>query len=382
MLAADPLRYLACLYMPGFFVALERRRAPALAAQPLLIGGTGDRGVVVACCAEAAQAGVQPGLPLRQARLLCPQARLLPGDPAAYQAAAHHIAARLRAQVPATEPAALDTFFLDLTDMERYLGAWAVARRLGAEVAAETGLPVALGLAGNKLLAQLAAQQAGPGGVREVTAADAEAFLGPLPLRALPSVGEATARALAQLGVRQVADLRQIPPAVLRHSFGPLGERLSHYARGHDPRLVQPATETPAFSASHAFAQDTTDLSLLRRTLIRLVEGLGFRLRAEGRLATRLRLDLRYSTRETAYRQCSLPFCAEDQPLIDAVHRLLDRLYTRRLRVRHLKVQAGDLTSGSGPQLDLFTPSPRQQQLYEALDAIRRKHGPDVIGRG
>ncbi|RMG63832.1 MAG: DNA polymerase IV, partial [Bacteroidetes bacterium] len=126
--------YIACLHLPDFLVGLARRQQPALRAHPLLIGGQGDRGVVVACCAMAAQAGVQVGMPVRQARQLCPQAAVRPGDSEAWQAEARRISARLQAEAPLVEEAALDTFFLDLTSMERFFGAWAVAQRLQALV--------------------------------------------------------------------------------------------------------------------------------------------------------------------------------------------------------------------------------------------------------
>ena len=60
---------IACVRIPCFTVAIERRANPQLGEQPLVVY---DRGGVLD--ASPAATGVQRGLPLRQATALCPDA--------------------------------------------------------------------------------------------------------------------------------------------------------------------------------------------------------------------------------------------------------------------------------------------------------------------
>ena len=56
-----------------FFVSVERSLDPTLRGRPVVIGGDGSgMGFVAAASEEARQAGVRVGLPVSQARLLCP----------------------------------------------------------------------------------------------------------------------------------------------------------------------------------------------------------------------------------------------------------------------------------------------------------------------
>ena len=75
-LSAAPVRVLMAV-IPGWRIVAASRRQPGDA--PLLVV---DRGVVVDCCPRAAEEGVVPGLRVRAAQLRCPEAVVVPHDPA------------------------------------------------------------------------------------------------------------------------------------------------------------------------------------------------------------------------------------------------------------------------------------------------------------
>jgi nucleotidyltransferase/DNA polymerase involved in DNA repair len=77
---------IACVFIPYFAAAVERQTDLSLAAVPLVISeprSTSER--VFAVSAEAARSGVNPGMTLKQAQSLCPQARFIPANPTHYQ---------------------------------------------------------------------------------------------------------------------------------------------------------------------------------------------------------------------------------------------------------------------------------------------------------
>ena len=60
-----------------FFVSVERLMDSRLNNRPIIIGGTGDRGVVAACSYETRKFGVHSAMPVRMARELCPEAIIM-----------------------------------------------------------------------------------------------------------------------------------------------------------------------------------------------------------------------------------------------------------------------------------------------------------------
>jgi DNA polymerase-4 len=82
----EPLsrRSILHLDLDTFFVSVERLLDSRLQGCPILIGGTGDRGVVASCSYETRTFGVHSGMPMRQARQMCPEAVVIRGNSAAY----------------------------------------------------------------------------------------------------------------------------------------------------------------------------------------------------------------------------------------------------------------------------------------------------------
>ncbi len=179
--------------MDAFYASVEVRRRPELAGLPVIVGGSGSRGVVLSATYEARASGVRSAMPMTRARRLCPQAVVVPPDHTTYAEVSAGVMEVFRAVTPLVEPLSLDEAFLDVSGAGRragrpvQLGEW-----IRATVADEQGITCSVGVASTKFVAKLASARCKPDGLLVVPAEETVAFLHPLPVGALWGVGERT----------------------------------------------------------------------------------------------------------------------------------------------------------------------------------------------
>ncbi|HTH05484.1 MAG TPA: DNA polymerase IV [Ilumatobacteraceae bacterium] len=386
--------------MDAFFVSVELLRRPELRGLPVVVGGTGPRGVVAAASYEARRYGVFSAMPSSRARRLCPDAVFLSGDHAHYGEVSTALHEVFETVTPFIEPLSLDEAFLDVTGSVRLLGdGVAIAQRLRADVRERTGLGCSVGVASNKFIAKLASEaakpQAGPDGVREgkgvveVRPGDELAFLHPLPVTALWGVGPATLEKLDRIGVRTVRDLAQLDESVLVGSVGRVhGQHLHRLAHARDDRPVDVDRATKSIGHEETFAADRYTHDELRRELVRLADAVAARLRAHGVGARTLSLKVRFAGFQTVTRSVTVPAPVDTaHALRTALEPLLVAL-DPTLGVRLLGVSTSNFGMPA-EQLALGIDSPEARSAEEAaewqaaehaVDEIRERFGRTAIG--
>lgn len=227
--------------LDAFYASVEVLRDPSLRAKPVIVGGTGSRGVVVSASYEARLAGVHSAMPASRARRLCPDGIFIPPDFEAYSEHSRRVREVFDSFSPVVEPLSLDEAFLDVRGARRlWVDAPTMAGALREEVRRQTGLVVSVGAAPNKFLAKLASMRAKPDGMIVVAPERLPDFLHPLPVSDLWGVGEQTAAALERLGLRTIGDVAAVPTVTLERVFGSLGAQLAKFAAGRDDRPVVP----------------------------------------------------------------------------------------------------------------------------------------------
>ena len=137
----------------AFFASLEQRDDRTLRGKPVAVG----TGVVASSSYEAKRLGVRTGMSLAEARSLCRPLIVVPGDYRRYEQAARCMLAICQEQTPLVEVAALDDLYLDLTQNDR---PEQVAGTLREQVRDEVGLNTSMGLGTNKMIAQVATDDA------------------------------------------------------------------------------------------------------------------------------------------------------------------------------------------------------------------------------
>lgn len=175
--------------MDAFFAAAEQASKPSLRGKPVIVGGLGPRGVVATASYEARRFGARSAMPMAQARRLCPNGAYLVPRFGFYRSISEQVMELLGRLSPLVEPLSLDEAFVDL---EAGGVAWdaqsarEAGQRLRADIRAVTGLTGSVGLAGSKMLAKIASEEAKPDGLRLIEPGTERDMLAPMPVRTLP----------------------------------------------------------------------------------------------------------------------------------------------------------------------------------------------------
>lgn len=346
--------------MDAFYAAVEQRDDPALRGKPVLVGGTGRRGVVTTASYEARAFGCRSAMPMAQARRLCPGAIVVPGRMRVYAEVSRQVRAILDRFSPDVQPISIDEAFVEATGVRHLLGPPdAIARAIRAAIREELWLPASVGIGPNKFLAKVASDRAKPDGLYEFPADPGaiEALLAPMPVSVIFGIGPKAADRLREIGIRTIADLRAAGEGPLVPRFGRDAAALwLRLARGLDDRPVRSSAPARSIGKERTFGEDVGDRDTLRAFLLDHVEHVTRTLREEGLVARRVTIKCRTGDFQTFTRAATLERAADDTAAIWSVAAaLLDRwLAERRPPLRLLGVSLHDLTGDR--QLDLFGP--------------------------
>lgn len=368
------------LDLDAFFVAVECKRNPKLKGKPLIIGGSSRRGVVAACSYETRRFGVRSAMPMYLALQLCPDAVVISGDMEAYSHHSHLVTDIIADTVPMFEKASIDEFYIDASGMDRFFGAFKWAVELRKKIIRESDLPISLGMSVNKLVSKVATGEFKPNAEKQIPAGTERDFLAPLTVDKIPMIGKQTASFLYDMGVRTVSTLREMPVNFLLSAFGKNGIALWKKANGIDDSPVLPYMEQKSISTESTFHQDTIDVKRLKSVLIAMVEKVAFQLRDQKKLTSCVTVKIRYSNFDTETKQIHIPYTASDHVILRNVLQLFDKLYNRRMLIRLVGVRVSGLVHGNH-QISLFDDTAVSINLYEAIDRIKHRHGPEKVTR-
>jgi DNA polymerase IV len=370
--------------MDAFYASVELLSRPHLRGQPVIVGGSGNRGVVLSATYEARALGIYSAMPMARARRLAPQAVVIAPDHRHYTRASEGIMAVFRAVTDIVEPLALDEAFLDVSGAQRRLGRpTRIAELIRARIYDEQGLVASVGVASTKFVAKLASTRAKPDGLLVVPVDEVVTFLHPLPVGALWGVGERTEEQLHRLGLRTVGDIARTPAATLQRALGDAaGRQLFALAWGRDPRRVIRDEPDRSIGAEETFPVDVDDPVVIAGEVLRLSERVAARLRAGGVAGRTVVLKVRFADFTTITRSRTLAEPADvAQDIYRTARELLDALALQRARIRLVGVRLTNLTdSDSIPhQLALGERDRGWRDAEQAMDRAADRYGRDSI---
>jgi DNA polymerase IV len=424
--------------MDAFYASVEVLRNPALKGKPVLVGGSGSRGVVASCSYEARAFGVRSAMSSAQANRLCPDAIWVSGDHGLYGEYSGRVHECFQRVTPIVEGIALDEAFLDITGAQRLLGLpHEIATQLRTDINRATGLTCSVGIASSKLLAKLASECAKPSlpgkpskrlppgsqrvseGVVKVIPGEEVSFLHDHPIEALWGVGPATKARLDRYGVRTVGDLAAMPRDSVVNALGRAnGSHLHALAHAVDDRPVEADRALKSVGHEETFSTDRRDIDGLGVDATRMADAVSNRLRDSRVVGRTVSLKIKFSDFRLITRsRTSTAWTSSGVQIADVARSLLneadlaDQILSAGVRLLGVSVSSLRSTTGDGglvagaeesdpsghpsvEQLDLFgatvepVPSAAPQEgtkavtdaaFNRAIEAVRERFGDAAV---
>ena len=379
------MRAILHIDMDAFYASVEEQDRPELKGKPLIVGGTGGRGVVAAASYAVRRFGVYSAMPMRDALRRCPEAIVVQPRMSRYKEISDQVFDIFREFTPLVEGLSLDEAFLDVTASQQLLGGpQVIGTEIRRRIAARTGLTASVGIASNKLLAKIASDLNKPDGMCSIDAANLREILDPLPIHKLFGVGQKTLPTVLAAGIRTFGEARAASDEILWRAFGKHGRAMRDRAGGLDDRPVEPDREEKSISAEETFDTDIRAPAELKAQLQHLADRTASRLRAQKLLAGRVSVKIRRGDFTTYTRQRALePPTQETAVVAAAAAALLGAWLASQphAAVRLLGVGVADLQLLR--QSDLFSsPQPDAgSRLDSAVDGIRDRFGAALLTR-
>jgi DNA polymerase-4 len=379
---ADIQRCIAHVDMDAFYASVEQRDRPELRGLPVLVGGSGPRGVVAAASYEARRFGIRSAMTASEARRRCPEAVFLRPRMPHYKKISTRIFDVFREFTPEVEGLSLDEAFLDLTaSLRMFPSVEVLAARIKERIREETGLTGSVGAGPNKLVAKIASDLDKPDGLCVLFGDRISRTLDPLPARRIAGIGPRTSLRLERLGVRSVRELRLAPDSIMKQVFGRYADRMREKAMGIDHRPVCPHHPDQSISAEETFDQDIDRRSRLHSRLADLAQRVAVRVRRKGLQGATVFVKIRRSDFRTFSRQRRINHPTADPRTLARVARdLLDEWLEENpgAPLRLLGVGISGLAPAS--QMSLF--EDRGEYLEKTIDSIRDRFGDGAVARG
>jgi len=370
---AGPPRTILHVDMDAFYASVEERDRPELRGKPLIVGGTGGRGVVAAASYAVRRFGVHSAMPMTEALRRCPDAICIPPRMARYQEVSTQVFEIFHDFTPLVEGLSLDEAFLDVTASLRLMGdGIVIATEVRRRIREATGLTASVGIGPNKLLAKIASDLNKPDGLCRIGSDNVHAVLDRLPVQKL----------FGAAGIQTVGDLRHATDATLWRAFGKHGRAMRDRAAGVDDRPVEPNREEKSISAEETFAVDIRGAAELERQLTQLADRAAARLRAHALAAGLVTIKVRRGDFTTYTRQRPVLPPTQETAVICGVAQSLLKEWLRsqpRAAVRLLGVGVGDLQIQR--QADLFAGDAQPSRLDATVDGIRERFGKSLLTR-
>jgi DNA polymerase-4 len=370
-------RIIAHFDLDAFFVSVECLNDPSLKGKPLIVGGR-ERGVVAACSYEARKYGIHSAMPMKTALRLCPHVTVVGGSRGEYSKYSRLVTEIIAAKAPLFEKASIDEFYLDLTGMDKYFNPYQWTIDLRQEVIDKTGLPISFGLAGNKMVAKIATDEAKPNGYLHIAFGREKEFLAPLKVNKIPGVGEHTYQSLRDLGIETIDELAAQPIELLEKCLGKYGGDLWRKAHGIHTGEVVPYHEAKSISTESTFEENILDTDWLLTQLVGMTEKVAYELRQDNKMAGCIAVKIRYPDFETTSRQTAIAYTFYDDELIPKAKDLFHKLYRKGQPVRLLGVRLSELTD-EAVQTNLFSNVEKKTELYKAIDDVKNRFGTNSL---
>ncbi|ABK77022.1 nucleotidyltransferase/DNA polymerase involved in DNA repair [Cenarchaeum symbiosum A] len=260
-----------------FFAQCEEARRPELRSGPVVVcvfsDRGGDSGAVATANYAARKFGVKSGIPISHAKSRLhevPDAVFLPADFAYYSGISQEAMDEMKGFADVFEYVGKDEAYMDVTRRTGgdYKKASYLAQQVKNAVRRKTRLTCSVGVTPNRLLSKIASDYKKPDGLTVVPPGKVAEFLEPLDIRDIPGIGGKTEKALAEMGIRTVGQMRSVDIFELQQRFGRRsGTHMHNAARGIDDEPVSEREPNVQHSRIVTLKRDSNEFGFLAETL-------------------------------------------------------------------------------------------------------------------
>ena len=381
-------RYILHCDCNGFFASVELLSYPELWDKPVAVGGDSEtrHGIVLAKNEAAKKYGIKTAETLWQARKKCPDLIVLPPHHDRYSHYSKIITGIYTQYTDLVEPFGIDESCLDVTNTYMLFAdsPQQLADELRQRIKYETGLTISVGVSFNKIFAKLGSDYKKPDATTVIDRNNYKDIVYPLSVGDLIYVGKSTQSALAEMGVKTIGQLAQMPLKTLEERFGKHGTDLYKYANGLEDSPVSSyysEKDVKSIGSGNTFGKNLNTMEEIKPALLRLSEDVGTRLRRRGMYANGVQLTIRYPDFHTFTRQCKIPSTDITNDIYKRALKLFIDNRNPQIAIRALTVTAIDLDKEQRvAQMSLFDAGAdkkreKNEKLQATIDRIRDKYG-------
>ena len=282
----------------AFFVRAEEIKEPSLEGKPVAVGKEGRGGVVSTCSYKAREFGVHSGMPMFQAKQLCPDIIVIPGDYRFYRALSHTFMSFVKNYTKKVEIASIDECFADFTDtlkgikdVEGYFKAFQ------KDLYNKTNLKCSIGVAPTKFLAKMGSDYKKPMGLTIIRKRDISRILYPLSLDKLFGVGKKTLPRLQALGIHTIGELatridnedKQVMETLGKFYFT-MKDWL--HGKGSD-EVITEAWDPKSIGHSTTLAHDTDDFNEIKTVYEHLCREVAHQVKKEKKMGFTVQINIK-----------------------------------------------------------------------------------------
>lgn len=373
--------------MDAFYASVEQLDNPWLRGKCVLVGGTSNRGVVMASSYEARKFGVRSATPIFKARQMCPEGIFIPPRMKRYKEVSKKIMAVLREFTPEVEVVSIDEAYMDISGSERLHGdPEKVAMAIKKEIKETLQLTCSVGVAPGKFLAKVASDLDKPDGLTIIWPNEVHRFIATLPIQKVPGVGKKTFPHLASMGIKTLGDINKFSEKLLLDRLGKFGTRLIELSSGMDHSEVTPHAPNKSVSSERTLAEDTGDKKLLNTYLLKQAEEVARQLRKANVKAKTITLKLKHADFKQVTRSKTVASPTQSSKTIyrHAAQLLEDYRLVQKIRLIGVGT-SGFKSPGIPVQLDLFDRQRERDSSWtkvdRTLETITQRFGKDAIKR-
>jgi DNA polymerase-4 len=364
----------------AFYVSVEQAERPELRGKAVAVGGL-HRGIIASASYEARRTGVYTPMPSAKARQICPDLIMVRGNMAKYSEYSRRMFAIVEDFTPVIERTSIDEGYFDVSG-NRTLAPLEIGRQMKERIRSELGITVSLGIASNKLVAQIASKLRKPDALVEVPAGTERDFLAPLESNWLPGVGAKLGARLREVGLIHIRDVAAAPPDLLALVAGSYSPRLQLLATGVDDReVIVEHDDAKSYGMQDTFGEDLQDAASVLQILQGMADKLMSRVRGDGKAIRTVTVKVRYRDFTDTSHGMTLQQATDlETDVYPHLKPLLRGAWTRKEPIRLASLRFSNVTDPAfQTELPFDSQSAsrsRQRDIAKLMDEMRAKSLP------